>query len=54
MKKTKTSVVLLEGSNPIGKAINISELTAPSRDELLSHYFHNIPHGEAVALTDLV
>jgi len=41
---------VLEGSNFSGKAINISMTTAP---HALSYYltcFHNIPHGEAVAI----
>jgi len=41
---------LLEGASYSGKAINISRTTAP---HALSYYlttFHNIPHGEAVAI----
>ena len=42
--------LFLEGSNLSGKAINISKTTAP---HALSYYlitFHDIPHGEAVAI----
>ncbi|MFL2603728.1 MAG: iron-containing alcohol dehydrogenase [Flavobacteriaceae bacterium] len=42
--------LLLEGSNLSGKAINISRTTAPHAMSYYLTTFHNIPHGEAVAI----
>ena len=41
---------VLEGSNFSGKAINISKTTAPHAMSYYLTCFHNIPHGEAVAI----
>jgi len=40
----------LEGSNLSGKAINISKTTAPHAMSYYLTTFHDIPHGEAVAM----
>ena len=42
--------LLLEGSNLSGKAINISRTTAPHAMSYYLTIFHDIPHGEAVAI----
>ena len=42
--------LLLEGSNLSGKAINISRTTAPHAMSYYLTVFHDIPHGEAVAI----
>jgi len=42
--------LLLEGSNLSGKAINISRTTAPHAMSYYLTTFHDIPHGEAVAI----
>ena len=42
--------LLLEGSNLSGKAINISRTTAPHAMSYYLTAFHDIPHGEAVAI----
>ena len=42
--------LLLEGSNLSGKAINISRTTAPHAMSYYLTTFHDIPHGEAVAM----
>lgn len=42
--------ILLEGSNLSGKAINISRTTAPHAMSYYLTTFHDIPHGEAVAI----
>lgn len=41
---------VLEGSNFSGKAINISKTTAPHAMSYYLTCYHNIPHGEAVAI----
>ena len=42
--------LLLEGSNLSGKAINISRTTGPHAMSYYLTTFHDIPHGEAVAI----
>lgn len=42
--------LFLEGSNLSGKAINISKTTAPHAMSYYLTTFHDIPHGEAVAI----
>ena len=42
--------LLLQGSNLSGKAINISRTTAPHAMSYYLTTFHDIPHGEAVAI----
>ncbi len=42
--------LFMEGSNLSGKAINISKTTAPHAMSYYLTTFHDIPHGEAVAI----
>ncbi len=48
--KEKNRSLMLIGSNLSGKAINISKTTAPHAMSYYLSAFHNIPHGEAVAI----